>query len=1189
MMTETPVIAFFSTRPGVGRTMALCNAALVLAGAGKRVLILEEDPGAPALRRYLSRFLPDRRREPLTAGPDDWTAREVPIDSPGHHVHHAVLRPGALPSDAIRATRYDYVLVNAGTTAVATPVLRSCGQAVLCFQLSPHAIDEAAAAAREIEATGTRVVPVPTRVDLAGGEALSTARQRARGSFSRGPEVEIPYVTDYYFSDALAAMAEPPGGGTGQRAAYERLVEVLSGGTVTTLESVTVVHAPGYDLWAEWIGAQAERWGVRVETPALDAYLERTPVDLRAGDHHAAVLFVGPSTGPTGLEPPVGRAVRGPSLPGRGLLRVWVDDEPLESLRPTGGEIDLRGSDEADAIGELQARLGVSGSFVPGGDGAGAIRFPGRKGLVRLPPREPGFVGRQALLSALREPLSPRWERPGRCLVHGLEGRGKSALVTEFCHRFRGAYDTVHWVHAESAFTAREGLRELAETLGLPAREDAVATLLDHLATSDSGRWLIVFDDADDPAGLDGLIPAGPYGHVIVTSRSAAWDLADRVEVAALNPAEAIDLLTRADDRISREGAGRIATTVEHLPLALTMAKAWLDRELNHPKRARRTIEERRSATVERFLFSFGHVQRGLEFGERPTGVHAVMVEMLLDLLPGHPGSTGAQWLMESLTFVSADGVPLTITRSSLSRGYAAGLIREYGDEFVVDVLLRLVHEHALAQLEPGPKGRVRVHRLIAGLISARMTGDARADRRAQALQLLAWHAPAETEGPGAALYAELGKHLFSSGALDSLDPMVQRWITNQVRYLFLLGERGSWAKAVTIGEQALANWEAAGAAVEPELVNGLRVQLSIVYRALGRLADGFTLSQRALQELTTTRRSHPLRFIAAGAHAADLRATGDFDESYHWDSVAWEGMTRLFGPDHDWTSRSLNNLAVSASLNGKPHAAIDLAMRRMDGRLKLYGEADLGVWRTALTAGVLLRDLGRFHEAYELLRTGLEQLAGHNAKGGRRSLLELRMETSLAAAERMLGRPFEALARDRETLEELRSLVGSDSLYTLLCRAGIAADLHARNEHGEAASHGAHVAEHLARMQETHPFTHAARVNLACYTRAAGDQEGARELAGAAHDALRTRLGLRHPYTLAAAATLANQIVETDPGQALELEMRAHDYLVRIFGPEHPRVRAVRENLHDTRRRQVRPGATDGRRHDFEIEILGN
>ncbi|HLK36142.1 MAG TPA: AAA family ATPase [Polyangiaceae bacterium] len=48
------VISFYSYKGGVGRSMAVANVAVLLAQAGKRLLVLDLDFEAPGLHRYFS-------------------------------------------------------------------------------------------------------------------------------------------------------------------------------------------------------------------------------------------------------------------------------------------------------------------------------------------------------------------------------------------------------------------------------------------------------------------------------------------------------------------------------------------------------------------------------------------------------------------------------------------------------------------------------------------------------------------------------------------------------------------------------------------------------------------------------------------------------------------------------------------------------------------------------------------------------------------------------------------------------------------------------------------------------------------------------------------------------------------------------------------------------------------------------
>ena len=57
------IVTFYSYKGGTGRSMALANIAWILAGGGKRVLVVDWDLEAPGLHRYFRPFLLDKRAD----------------------------------------------------------------------------------------------------------------------------------------------------------------------------------------------------------------------------------------------------------------------------------------------------------------------------------------------------------------------------------------------------------------------------------------------------------------------------------------------------------------------------------------------------------------------------------------------------------------------------------------------------------------------------------------------------------------------------------------------------------------------------------------------------------------------------------------------------------------------------------------------------------------------------------------------------------------------------------------------------------------------------------------------------------------------------------------------------------------------------------------------------------------------
>jgi hypothetical protein len=77
----------------------------------------------------------------------------------------------------------------------------------------------------------------------------------------------------------------------------------------------------------------------------------------------------------------------------------------------------------------------------------------------------------------------------------------------------------------------------------------AVARLLGELRRRD--LWLLVFDNAEDPAALRPLLPGG-QGHVLITSRNTGWaDLGTVANLEVFDRDEAVAVLRRRVPRLS--------------------------------------------------------------------------------------------------------------------------------------------------------------------------------------------------------------------------------------------------------------------------------------------------------------------------------------------------------------------------------------------------------------------------------------------------------------------------------------------------------------------------------------------------------------------------------------------------------------------------------------------------------------
>jgi cellulose biosynthesis protein BcsQ len=1086
---------------------------------------------------------------------------------------------------------YDYTLIDSRTglsDMAGICTVRFPDTVVNCFTLSDQSIEGAAGVSRSIDELAEdreiRILPVPMRVEDGEQAKLENGRALARLRFTAYPsgldpdarkrywgDVEIPYKPFYAYEEVLATFGDEPRMPTTLLSAYERLTGVITRGSIRELAGVPeemrsrhlaaferrsptsppevfLSYVPEDRMWADWVASVLRHAGVRVLVqgsdlqPGADAATEIRQVVFTAS---CTMVLLSPSYVRSTRARTVWEALASAESEGarRLLVPVCVAEVRLNGPFDAWNAVDLVRLDETSAtealLRSLDLRPSVSGPVSMTGFTA---RFPGaRPPAWSVPARNASFTGRAALLEKLRDSLSIGSAVVKPLALHGMGGIGKTQVALEYAHRFMADYDLVWWISAQQEELIDGALADVAAELGIRYGDnidDTADAVREALRRGQPfARWLLIFDNADDPDTLTAHLPQGD-GHVLITSRNPLWShVAVPIEVEAFSREESVEHLTRRVPALVPDAAAEVAQMLGDLPLAIELAGAWL---------------EATGMPAQQYLELLGSQLAKWLASSTPSHYPMTAVatwRVSIDRL--RQEQPAAARLLELCSCFGPEPISMSLLYSDETLNHLLQYDSALQEKMVLGRIIREVGRYALARVDQS-RSSIQVHRLVQAVVRDSLTSEQNQETRHVVHRILVSARPRQGDvynPDNWPRYNAIWPHLAPSQAWACVEEPVRALLVERVRYMY---RRGEYEEGLAYAHQLEPRWKDARGPDDRQLLF-LRFNVANIVRAQGNYQDALEIDQDVHARQTAAFGADYVHtLMTAGSLVADLCALGRVPEAVRLARATHESLAEQFGEDYPQTLLAANNLALSLRIAGNFAEA-----RQIDGRThallrQVSGEDHPQTLLSALNLGRDLREVGDLVESTILLRSTLERF--HRSLGPDFPDA-LRAASSLSISLRRSGEHEEARRISTDLLDRYEALYPPGHPDTLAGRLNLACDLSALGNAQEALQISDDITSAYERLfGPDHQYTLVSANNRAIYLRQVGRGAEGLAVAGNTHDSLCRGLGEEHPVTLICAMNLANAMAEAGSLEEAEhLESRHLEAFVRILGPTHP------------------------------------
>ena len=667
----------------------------------------------------------------------------------------------------------------------------------------------------------------------------------------------------------------------------------------------------------------------------------------------------------------------------------------------------------------------------------------------------------------------------------------KSQLAIEYAYRVRQrSPDTwVFWVHASNSARVEATFGDIAEKVGLSSQPgstvDTCRLVHKWLCSEANGPWLMIVDNLDtdvlievqkekEKVSLASLLPQTDHGSILITSRNA--DIArsligrekDIIAVGAMSNDEAVQLLENYLGDKSMDGAIRLVSTLDCIPLAIVQAAAYINR-LGPRMSILKYLEE--LETTERQAQLLRKAATDLRRDEQASNSVLMTWQISFDHI--RQKQPRAADLLSLMSFFNRQGIPEFMMRyytdgDREGQDDSSSTRSEEGTDFEEDVaVLRAFSLVDTTKRED----EFEMHGLVQ--LATRL-----------------WLRSTNTE---------------------------RKWCQAFIQAMsqeFPIGEYENWPKCQTLFSHALPLVE------EQSLVDEKTEEWALLLNNVGWYASQrglFAQAKRVVSKALEIRKEvlggdAPGTLHSLGLLASILSDSGKYAEAESINRETLAARKKVLGKEHRGTLTAMNNLAFVLDRQAKYEEAESILRETLAAHKKVLGEGHPGTLVTMSNLGEVQRNRGKYEEAESIHR---ETLAARKKVLGEEHPDTLVTMNNLGVVLGTLGKYEEAESIYRQTLATNERVLGKEHPNTLAAMSSLGVMLHTRGKYKESELlHREAVALYDKVLGKDHPDTLTSVYSLAYHLQGQHRYDESNALYERACAGFSAALGNDHPTT---------------------------------------------------------------------------